>query len=136
MQILSILSILLRRWYLLVLCAVLGLAYGFATTNNRTTSYESSLTLQLNPSGRSALLPFSADSPRYQGDITTLAATYSELLRSRTFGEVVVRELSLDMPPEAVGGAVSTRLIANTNIMRLAVTAPTAEEARRLVQGI
>jgi uncharacterized protein involved in exopolysaccharide biosynthesis len=86
MHYITLLSILLRRWWLIVGFAVLGVVAALAWNASIPRRYESSLTLQLNPAGRSALLPFGNDgASRSANDVVTLAASYAELLRSRTF---------------------------------------------------
>src|SRR5437870_60181 len=110
--------IVLRRWWLLPLFAALGLGIAYFWSSRAPERYESVVTLQLNPAGKSALLPYAAEARADR--VTTLAASYLEVLRSRAFGEIVVRELGLNTTPGAIAEAINARLIPNTNIFRLA----------------
>src|SRR5438067_13882218 len=122
MQFASVAQVLLRRWWVFLLFAAIGLGQAYLTSTDTPHRYESFVTLQLNPSAKGGLLQYTGDpNGRYGSDITTLAASYGEVLRSRAFGQVVVDQLGLGTTPEAIAGSVTSRLIPNTNIMRLAV---------------
>ena len=137
MHYVTILSILLRRWWLLVAFGIIGVVAGLLWNASIPRRYESSLTLQLNPAARSALLPYFNDGvSRSPNDFVTLAASYAELLRSRSFGQLAIDRLQLQTTPEAVARAISARLITNTNILRLTVSWDNPGEARQLAQGV
>lgn len=136
MQLLHVAPILLRRWWLLLLFAAIGVGVANFLHGKPAAQYESAVTLTLNPAGRSALLPFTGEGPRQSTDIPTLAASYAELLRSRAFGKVVVEQLKVDMAPEDVAGSISARLVLNTNILRLSVTADNPLRAQQVAQGV
>src|SRR5947209_7721921 len=86
----------IRRWWLLVILGTAGMVVAFLVSVSGPQQYQSTVTLQLNPAARSSLLPYgSADAPYDPNPVTMLAASYNEVLRSRAFGEVVVRELNL-----------------------------------------
>jgi Mrp family chromosome partitioning ATPase/capsular polysaccharide biosynthesis protein len=90
--------------------------------------------LQLNPAARSAFLPYGSESSTTSE--AQLAASYGEVLRSRSFGEVVVNRLQLSASPEAVASSISTELVRNTNIMRLSLKSDNPAEAQDLAQRI
>src|SRR5262249_1560026 len=96
---------LLRRWWLLSLLAAGGLVVAFRIATGTPPHYVSTVSLQLNPSGRSPFLPYSADATTVgTSPVTGVAASYREVLRSRAFGELIVQQLQLPLPPEAIGG--------------------------------
>jgi capsular exopolysaccharide synthesis family protein len=64
------------------------------------------------------------------------AASYQEVLRGRAFGALVVQQLGLNLPPEAIGNAIATQLVPNTNIMHLTVTWDNPGDAQGLAQHI
>src|SRR5437870_4417199 len=131
MQFAAVAQVLLRRWWIFTLLAAIGLGQAYLSSSDAPHRYESFVTLQLNPSAKSGLLAYSGDpNGRYGSDITTLAASYAEVLRSRAFGQVVVQQLGLDASPEAIAGSVTARLIPNTNILRLMVTWDNSQEAK------
>lgn len=166
MEALALAQVFVRRWRLLVLLSAIGVGIALTWSAATPRWYESVVTLQLNPAARSVLLPYSAGAlarlaasydeamrrwslasglpvaPQAVAaaittrQMTSLAASYGEVLRSRSFGEVVVRELSLPVAPEAVAAAITTRLIPHTNILRLTVTWDRADGAQQLAQAI
>lgn len=135
MEILAFLQALLRRWWLVAACAALGVAVALLWSASAANRFQSFVTLQLNPAARSAFLPFGSDGAA-QSPVSTLAASYAEVLRSRAFGELVVQQLNLAVAPEEVAQATSARLIPNTNIMRLTVTWDNPQDAQALAQSI
>ncbi len=127
-------NLLLRRWWLFALLGVVGLLTALAVTMSLPRRYQSTISLQLNPSARSAFLPYSADSPT--SPASALAASYSEVLRSRAFGEVVVRKLQLPVAPETVARSIESKLIPGTNILRVSVTWDHPQDAQQLAQSV
>jgi non-specific protein-tyrosine kinase len=140
MSVISFTQLLLRRWWLTVGLAVGGAVLGLAIQTHVPARYESSISLQLNPAAKSAFLPYltsdSGDTSVPTGAVAAMAASYRELLRSRTFGQVVVQQLKLKLPPEAIAGAINTALVPNTNILRLSVVWDNPTDAQQLTQRI
>lgn len=136
MGFLAFAQVVLRRWWLLPLLAVLGLGLAYAWSVNSPKQYESVVTLQLNPAARSAFLPYTGDARGDPNPVSTLAASYAEVLRSRRFGQLLVQRLNLMTTPEAIARATNARLIPNTNILRLSVSWDNPWEAQQLAQQI
>src|SRR5215831_11333031 len=130
-------QMLLRRWWLLLSLSILGVAIAYYFETTTPTRYQSTVSLQLNPAANSSFLPYSADttvSP--SSPVVAQAASYQEVLRSRAFGSVVVQQLGLNLPADAIGGTISTQLVPNTNILHLSVTWDNPEDAQQLAQRI
>src|SRR5262249_16884665 len=125
---------LVRRWLLVALVSVTGvlIAYGAVVTTQ--VRYQSIVTLQLNPAARSAFLAYASEEK--DTSVGQLAASYGEILRSRAFGDVVVKRLGLRASPEAIAASINAALIPNTNILRLSVTSDRPDDAQQLAQGI
>lgn len=137
MDLVTFLESLLRRWWLIVLCAAAGAAIAYVLAINTPRRYQSTVSLQLNPAARSSFLPYQSDtSTSGTNPVMAQAASYQEVLRSRAFGEVVVRDLTLPIPPEAIAGAITTQLIPNTNILHLSATWDNPDDAQKLTQRI
>jgi non-specific protein-tyrosine kinase len=134
----TIAQVLLRRAWLLVLFGLAGVAVAYSVATSTPTRYVSAVSLQLNPSGRSPFLPYASPDSTSIGlsPVTGLAASYREVLRSRAFGELIVQQLQLPLPPEAIGYAVSVQLVPNTNILRLSVVWDNPSDAQQLAQRI
>jgi Mrp family chromosome partitioning ATPase/capsular polysaccharide biosynthesis protein len=135
MEIVNLAQVLIRRWWLLVALGVIGLIAGAVWHLASPKRYESVVTMQLNPAARSALLPYAAEGGSSSA-VSSLAASYNEVLRSRSFGNLVVTQLNLPLPAEAIAGAVRGRLVPNTNIYRLTVSWNDPDYARQLAQAV
>src|SRR5579871_2111885 len=123
-----------RRWLVLVL-GIIGISGAMYWSIATRRDYESTVTLQLNPASTNALLPYAADA-NGAATITSLAATYSELLRSQSFAHVVVDQLNLSLPPGAIAASISARLTPNTDILRITVTWGNPLDAKTLAQAV
>ncbi len=129
----------LRCWWLLVLLGALGMGVSYASYASAPKHYQSMVSLQLNPTARSGFLPYGAtlsDADYPSTTLTSLAASYREVLRSRAFGQIVVDHLQLPLSPEAVAAAINAQLIPNTNILRLTVTWDNPWDAQQLAKAI
>jgi capsular exopolysaccharide synthesis family protein len=130
-------QLLLRRWWLLVLFSVAGLGIAYEVAAKTPPRYLATVSLQLNPSGRSPFLPYASDNTTIGvSPVTGVAASYREVLKSRAFGEVVVNQLQLKIPPESIGDAVTTALVPNTNIMKLNVVWDNPSDAQQLAKSV
>ncbi len=138
MSLITFAQLLLRRWWLLLGLAAVGAASAYFLQTHFPARYQSSISLQLNPAAKSAFLPYLADptSANSASPVVLLAASYREVLRSRTFGEVVVQQLKLKVSPDAIAGAVNTQLVPNTNILRLSVIWDNPADAVQLAQRV
>jgi capsular exopolysaccharide synthesis family protein len=138
MEVLALAQVVLRRWWLLVLFGALGVACAYLAVSVLPKRYQSSVSLQLNPAARSALLPYTGSNSDQVAPsaVATLAASYSEVLRSRTFGSIVVDRLKLPIAPEDLSRSVEARLVPNTNILRLSVTWDQPQDAQQLAQRV
>jgi capsular exopolysaccharide synthesis family protein len=131
-------QVLVRRWVLLALFGLAGLGVGYYLATSTPPHYVSTVSLQLNPSGRSPFLPYANPDSTSVGvsPVTGLAASYREVLRSRAFGELVVQQLQLPIAPESIGYAVSTQLVPNTNILKLNVVWDNPSDAQQLAKAV
>src|SRR5690242_10800523 len=116
-------SVVLRRWWLFGLLALAGVAVGLVLTLRTPARYQSTVSLQLNPAARSGFLRYDNTAGATDvAPVAALAASYVEVLKSRSFGQVVVQKLQVAVPPEAIANAIEARLVPNTNILRLTIT--------------
>jgi non-specific protein-tyrosine kinase len=130
-------QMLLRRWWLVLILSLAGVAVAYYFETTTPTRYQSTVSLQLNPAANSSFLPYSADSGvSPSSPVLAQAASYQEVLRSRAFGSVVVQQLGLNLPPEAIGNAITTQLVPNTNILHLSVTWDNPGDAQQLAQHV
>src|ERR1044072_1748814 len=108
----SFAHLVVRRWLLFALCAIAGVAVAYSIGNSTPPRYVSTVSLQLNAARTSPVLPYAPEGLSTEtSPVAALAASSREVLRSRAFGPVGVQQLQLPVPPEAIGGAVSTALV-------------------------
>ncbi len=134
MEIIQFIRAILRRWWVLVICGVAGLVVAYSVSTAAPKRYESTVTLQLNSSARGGLLPFMGAAGG--GAATGLAASYTEVLRSRSFAQVVIGQLNLSVAPEEISRAISARLIPSTDILRLTVSWDNPQDAQGLAEAV
>src|SRR5437879_4244052 len=90
-----------RQWWLILLLSIAGVGCAYYLSTNAATRYQSTVSLQLNPAARSSFLPYLSDTGGGSTNpVTSQAASYREVLRSTTFGQVIVQQLNLPVPPE------------------------------------
>ncbi|HKP54359.1 MAG TPA: polysaccharide biosynthesis tyrosine autokinase [Chloroflexia bacterium] len=134
---------LLRYWkviqkslWLIIIITLVGGSYAAYNTLNLPPEYESSSKLLLNPSIPNSMVPYVQTQMA-----ANLADSYSELLRTRTFGELVANELAAQgrpftMQPEAVGGAITTKLTPNTLFFQISARMDSADKAQQLLETV
>jgi succinoglycan biosynthesis transport protein ExoP len=126
-----------RRWWLILLLSSVGIGCAYYLSTHAATRYQSTVSLQLNPAARSSFLPYLADNGGGSTNpVVSQAASYREVLRSTTFGQVIVQQLNLPLPPETIAAAITTQLVPNTNILHLSVTWDNPSDAQQLAQRI
>ncbi|HUS16649.1 MAG TPA: polysaccharide biosynthesis tyrosine autokinase, partial [Chloroflexia bacterium] len=93
--------------------------------------YESTATILLNPSVPSALVPY------LQTEVASgLADSYAEYMRSRSFGQSVVKELKFAATPEEVVGSISTYLKPNTLFFKIGGRSDSPEHSQELANTV
>jgi succinoglycan biosynthesis transport protein ExoP len=127
MELLEYWRILKGRLWLIALLAILGAAAGFYYVRQQVPLYTSSTTLFLNPVSPSALLPYQTTA-----SAQSLANTYVEFMKTRSFAGLVAEELPFDLTEGQVLGALSTDLLPNTQFFRIKATHPDPQVAQAL----
>ena len=127
-----------RRAWVIVLCALLVGAVGFAYSSFLLKpSYSSSIKMYVNnktvsPGGNSDFNISSSDLTASQ----TLVRTYGEILRSRTTLENVIEKANLDYTWKQLSGMIEYAPSNNTEIMRVTVTTNDPYEASVIANTI
>jgi non-specific protein-tyrosine kinase len=128
------------RWLWLIAAIVLvGTVAAVVFSLRQQPLFNTSTTLLLNPASPSELvLPGSASAanPDQQPTVERLARSYSEYLRTRAFGTVVVERLGLSAAPDDIAAAASAALVPGTNFFRISVTWDSRADAQRIANGI
>ncbi len=126
MEILQYWKVIKKRLWLVVLLAAVALASSLFYSQRQTPLYRTTTTLFLNPGSPSQVLPI------YTSNSTeSLATTYREYMRTRSFGELVSQALADGTTPEQVLAAIATEYVPN-QFFKITATHPDAAQAQRL----
>jgi non-specific protein-tyrosine kinase len=131
MELLQYWKIIQKSWWILLLSVLLGLGASTYLTLNEPSKYESTATLLLNPSMPSSLVPYVRTEAA-----ASLADSYTELMRTRSFAESVVAQLPFPISAGRVAEAINTRLVPNTLFYKISAQMETPEKAQQLVSTV
>lgn len=127
MELLQYWKIARKWWWLILLSTVLFGAAGLVYAQRQVPIYSTTTTLIINPAAPSALLPYSTDY-----SVQALASTYTEFMRTRSYAELVAKEMNGVLSADAVLNALTVRYVEGTQIFRISATLTDAEQARTL----
>ncbi|MFN2227664.1 MAG: polysaccharide biosynthesis tyrosine autokinase [Anaerolineae bacterium] len=121
-----------RLWLILLLAAVAGATAAYVVSQ-QTPLYRATTQLLLNPSAQSPLLPYETVESRQ----SSLANTYAEFMRTRSFAGLVAQELAegegaTTLPEEEILQALSTQSVPNTQFFRISALHPDPAMAQTL----
>jgi succinoglycan biosynthesis transport protein ExoP len=132
MELLEYWQILKKRLWLIVLLAVVAGAAAAYVVSQQVPLYRATTQLLLNPSAQSPLLPYETVESRQ----SSLANTYAEFMRTRSFAGLVAQELAereeAALPEEEILRALSTQLVPNTQFFRISAVHPDPAMAQTL----
>ncbi len=117
-----------KNLWLILLIVVLGTGIAVYLSLKEPPQYQSSATLLLNPSANTDLAPQAKT--KIASD---LVASYSELMRTRSFGEEVVKDLPFALTTRKFNLAITTKLTANTLFYQITGVLDTPVKAQQLV---
>lgn len=132
MELQTILRIIWKRFWLIVLGTLLISIVVFVASKNMQPVYQAKVTMMVNQSTNS---PF----PDYTFVLTgeDLALTYSELLKTRPILEIVIANLNLDLSPDDLTeDMLSTNLIPQTQLLELIIEDTDALRASNIANEI
>jgi non-specific protein-tyrosine kinase len=107
-----------KRLWLVILLAVLGAAAAAAYTIQSPPQYRSTTTLFLNPAAANPMLPYQSTRT-----VESVANTYIEYMRTRSFANMVIERTGAQAQPEALLRTIQTSYVENTQFFRITVTA-------------
>lgn len=117
--------IVLKRWWVLLLVLVFTLAIGYGVTQRQEPVYEATTSIIVGQS-----LQTTNVSTQDFRTSEELAQTYAALAQRQPVLQGTVEALGLNMRWQALKGAVSARLVPNTQLVEITVEAGSPEEAR------
>ena len=127
MELLEYWKIIRKRLWLIVLLMVVSGTSTVYYSLQQVPLYRTTTTLFLNPAP-SQVLPYQMTQP-----VQSLASTYTELMRTRSFAQYVAQEMGDETTPGEVLGAISTHYVPDTQFFKISATHTSPEKAQKLV---
>jgi succinoglycan biosynthesis transport protein ExoP len=124
-------KIIQKSLWLVIILMIVGAAGAVLATLNQKPVYESTASLLLNPSAGGNFVPRDA-----QLGGQTLADSYTELMRSQAFGDLVVKELPFTMHGSSVAKAISTKLALNTYFFKITADMNSPEKSQQVLNAV
>lgn len=125
MEIISYWKIVRKRLWLIALWLLIGGAGAVYYNHQVVPQYRTTTTLFLNPGVASPLLPY-----QLTRSVQSLANTYVEFMRTRTFARLVADEAGMALPAETILGALTTQYVVDTQFFRITATHPDPQVAQ------
>jgi capsular exopolysaccharide synthesis family protein len=118
-QLLAYWKLIRKRLWLVIVFLLLGGALGGYYSYRQAPQYRATTTLFLNPAVASPLLPYQTYNTN---TLQSLANTYSEFMRTRSFASRVVKEAGGALPEEEILATLSTQAVPDTQFFRISAT--------------
>lgn len=130
MELNDYLRVLRRRWVLILVTALMGLAVSALVTLATTPLYSSTARLFVSTSQGDT-------NTAYQGGLFSAerVASYSKLVSGRKLAGMVKEDLGLDEPPEELAAQTSATVSPDTVILEISVTDPDPDRAQAIAQS-
>lgn len=128
-----------RRWRLIALCALLGIAAALAATLTQTKVYTADFQFFVSAQGNSATASGTGDiGSAYTGGLFTQqrVKSYADVLQSPRLGALVVRDLGLKRSPTSLAKQVTATAPLDTVLINLSVKDKSPVLAQRIAQSI
>jgi non-specific protein-tyrosine kinase len=126
MELLEYWKIIRKRLWLIVLLMVVSGSSATYYSLQQVPLYRTTTTLFLNPAP-GAILPYQMTQP-----VESLASTYAELLRTRSFAQLVMQEMGDGTTLGEVLKAISTYYVPDTQFFKISATHTNPEKAQKL----
>jgi non-specific protein-tyrosine kinase len=119
-----------KRLWLVILFMLIGGGLGGYYSYVQVPQYRATTTLFLNPAVASPLLPYQP-----YNTLQSLANTYIEFMRTRSFAGRVAQEAAVDLPPEQIVATLTTQAVPDTQFFRISATHPDAKIAQAITNA-
>lgn len=121
------LVVLRRRWLSVLLIVALALGVASAITFTRTPMYESKAQVLLTVDVRDTTDAYAANLA-----ISQRAATYATVAKSTALAELIIKQLDLDVTPEALASRIDAEVVEGTSLIELRVQDESPREAQKI----
>ena len=131
----KLLLVYLRKWWLIVACAlVAALGTFYVTANHITPTYRAGVTVYVNNTRSDQVIEYLSNSNLEAAK--QLVSTYTNIISSNTVLEQVVRESGLSYTPDDIRDMMSTQQVSETEIFRVYITHPDPYVAAEVANAI
>jgi capsular exopolysaccharide synthesis family protein len=120
-------KIIRKRLWLIVLLMAVSAASATYYSMQQVPLYRTTTTLFLNPASPSPLLPYYVTL-----SAKSLANTYAEFMRTRSFAQLVAQQMGDETTLGEVLGAISTQYVEDTQFFKISATHTDSEKAQKL----
>jgi succinoglycan biosynthesis transport protein ExoP len=127
MELLEYWKIFRKRLWLIMLLMAVSVASTIYYSQQQVPLYRTTTTLFLNPAAPSPVLPYQTTRT-----VDSLANTYAEYMRTRSFADLVAKGLNSPMSEGEILQALSTQLVAETQFFRISATHSNPQRAQAL----
>ncbi len=133
-SIFDILILMMRKWWIIILTGMIFAIICYAYTKSVSVpSYVSSGSLYIDTQREQATDDVNATALQQAAD---LMPTYIQILKSRTFNQVVSDAMDNLYTPDAINGMVKLSQVENTNIINVSVTCTDKEHSYQLCNSV
>jgi capsular exopolysaccharide synthesis family protein len=122
-------KIIRKHIWLIILLMLVGASSTFYYIQQQETQYRTTTTLFLNPAAPSPLLPFAIEPANR---VQTLANTYAEFMRTRSFAQLVSQQLAVPISEDEMRKWLTTQYVPDTQFFRITATHPDPQLAQNL----
>jgi tyrosine-protein kinase len=127
MEFLAYWNIVRKRLWLLLLLALIGTGAAIGYSVQQVPQYRTTTTLFLNPAASSPLLPYQSTKT-----VQSVANTYIEFMRTRSFAGLVAQQSGLDIAPPQVIAALTTQYVPDTQFFRITAADTDPQQAQTI----
>ncbi|HIP70978.1 MAG TPA: hypothetical protein EYH05_06240, partial [Anaerolineae bacterium] len=124
-------SIILKRWWVIVLALIVAVALGYGYTQRQPRVYEATASILVGQSIQATEVNRAEIQVSEQ-----LAETYAALARREPVLQGAVEELDLSTNWQSLRGRVSAKIVPRTQLVEVTVAAPSPEEARLIANEV
>jgi capsular exopolysaccharide synthesis family protein len=117
MELLAYWKVIRKRWALILAIGLLGVGAAIFIEVRQAPQYRTTTTLFLNPAAANPLLPYQATKT-----VQSVANTYIEFMRTRSFADLVAQQSGLALSSEQVILALAAQYIPDTQFFRITAT--------------
>jgi len=127
----DIINIVLKRWWLLLLAALIGLGIGYGLTEQQTEVYAAKTTLFVGRSIRANDLDRNAIQTSQE-----LAITYAEIVRRQPVIQGTINALQLSTTWQSLRSRIKVGQVAETQLIEITAEAPSPQEAEQIAAEV